>query len=516
MKIGVPDNNVSSFLTPKIAVFGVGGAGTNAVNNMINEKLSGVDFIVANTDAQDLNTALTEQKIQLGIKKTMGLGAGARPEVGRESALESEEKIRQALEGFHMVFITAGMGGGTGTGAAPVIAKIAKEMDILTVAFATKPFMFEGSKRMKMAESGIKELTSVVDSLIIIPNQKLFGVAEKGLKFSESFKRVDNVLYLGVKSITDLMLSPGLINLDFADVRTTMENMGMAMMGTGSAEGENRALVAVENAMLNPLLDCSSMKGASKILVNIQGAMELDEVDAAMNRIYEEASPDAEIIFGSSYGAENEDNMVVSIVATGLQSQGNRNDVFERKPASVEIEDKFDEPEIINIEIPTQTKMMEPNIIDIEDQFNEPEEIIPAEVKPSNAIPVMPNAEAYFNSLNGINLKNEEFAPKIVNIGRDIKPPVVFVPAAGAMVEKEEIELIDDDFFDDMPSQSFEKPKTKTSLFERVTGISRSAPKIPDDQTRAAASNSRFAVSPEDRSVSSFEDRLDIPTFLRR
>ncbi len=517
MQIGVPDNN-ATFLTPKIAVVGVGGAGTNAVNNMIKEKLEGIDFVVANTDAQDLNTALTEQKIQLGIKKTMGLGAGARPDVGRESAIESEDKIREILEGFHMVFITAGMGGGTGTGAAPVVAKIAKEMGILTVAFATKPFMFEGTKRMKIADQGIKELSEVVDSLIIVPNQKLFCVAEKGMKFSDSFKKVDNVLYLGVKSITDLMLSPGLINLDFADVRTTMENMGMAMMGTGSAMGDNRALIAVENAMLNPLLDCSSMKGANKILVNIQGAMELDEVDAAMNRIYEEASEDAEIIFGSSYGNENDENIVVSIVATGLQQSASSIPQQIRRTENVtmpmqmteqnESAEEHDEPEIVNIEIPSAPAVIE-NIIRLEEKQQQQQEN--KENAASSAIPAMPNAQSYFSTINGVGVKSEEFTPKIVNIGRDIKPPVIFVPAVDDVPQRDDVELIDDDFFDGENSRRQEKPK-KTSLFDRITKASHKS----EEKPRMAAANG-FAASPEDRSVSSFDDNgLDIPTFLRR
>ncbi len=514
MKIGVPDNNVEQFLTPKIAVFGVGGAGTNAVNNMITEKLAGVDFIVANTDAQDLNTALTEQKIQLGIKRTLGLGAGAKPEVGRESAIESEDKIREALEGFHMLFVTAGMGGGTGTGAAPIVAQIAKDMGILTVAFATKPFTFEGSKRMRTAEAGILELAQSVDSLIVIPNQKLFCVAEKGMKFTESFKRVDTVLYHGVKSITNLILSPGLINLDFSDVRTTMENSGMAMMGTGFGTTEDRAIAAVECAMLNPLLDCSSMKGASKILVNIQGNVELDEVDEIMNRIQQEASEDAEIILGSSLNNEDEEDIVVSIVATGLKQSDA--DVSMPRKVEKQPEEAFDDLQPINIQIPVQAAPISEMAISVPEPQIPMMEQVNDNQKQSEAIPSMPNAQSFFNTIGGgVGVKNEEFSPKIVNIGREIKPPVIFVPASEEINEKDEVELINDDFFDNGSNQNQDSKKVRTSLFERVTGITR-GDKIEEKPQMAAVANG-FAVTPEDRSVSSsFDDGFEIPTFLRR
>ncbi|NOZ65639.1 MAG: cell division protein FtsZ, partial [Alphaproteobacteria bacterium] len=261
-------------LTPKITVFGVGGAGGNAVNNMIDTGLEGVDFVVANTDAQALAYSKAEQKIQLGAKLTQGLGAGARPEVGRAAAEETIDLIREHLRDCHMTFITAGMGGGTGTGAAPIIAQTAREEGILTVGVITKPFQFEGNRRMALAEQGIKELSQYVDTLIIIPNQNLFRIANERTTFADAFAMADEVLHSGVRGITDLMVLPGLVNLDFADVRTVMSEMGKAMMGTGEAEGDNRALEAAEAAISNPLLDEVSMKGANGVLINITGGMD--------------------------------------------------------------------------------------------------------------------------------------------------------------------------------------------------------------------------------------------------
>lgn len=311
-------------LTPKITVFGVGGAGGNAVNNMINTGLEGVDFVVANTDAQALAYSKAEQKVQLGAKLTQGLGAGARPEVGRAAAEETIEMIREHLRGCHMVFITAGMGGGTGTGAAPIIAQTAREEGILTVGVVTKPFQFEGNRRMALAEQGIKELSEYVDTLIIIPNQNLFRIANEKTTFADAFAMADEVLHSGVRGITDLMVLPGLVNLDFADVRTVMCEMGKAMMGTGEAEGDNRALEAAEAAISNPLLDEVSMKGANGVLINITGGMDLTlfEVDEAANRIRSEVNPEANILVGSALNPELDGKMRVSVVATGIESDG--------------------------------------------------------------------------------------------------------------------------------------------------------------------------------------------------
>jgi len=307
-------------LKPRIVVFGVGGAGGNAVNNMIDAGLEGVDFVVANTDAQHLSFAKTDRRIQLGETITQGLGAGAHPEVGMNAAEESADEIATHLEGAHMVFITAGMGGGTGTGAAPVIAKCARDRNILTVGVVTKPFTFEGRHRMRLAEAGIAELQRYVDTLIVIPNQNLFRVANERTTFADAFGMADQVLHSGVRSITDLMILPGLINLDFADVRAVMSEMGKAMMGTGEAQGDDRALMAAQNAIANPLLDETSLKGAKAVLVNITGGMDMTllEVDEAANAISAEVDPDANIIFGAAFDPALDGKIRVSVVATGM------------------------------------------------------------------------------------------------------------------------------------------------------------------------------------------------------
>ena len=310
-------------LKPRITVVGVGGAGGNAVNNMIGAQLEGVDFVAANTDAQALGHSSTERRIQLGINATQGLGAGSTPEVGREAAIESLDEIMDHIQNSHMVFITAGMGGGTGTGAAPVIAKSTRERGILTVGVVTKPFHFEGGRRMEIADAGIEELQSYVDTLIIIPNQNLFRVANEGTTFADAFRMADDVLSQGVRGVTDLMVMPGLINLDFADVRAVMREMGKAMMGTGEAEGENRSIKAAEAAISNPLLEDVSMKGATGLLINITGGpdMTLMEVDDAAGRVREEVDANASIIFGTSLDPELEGRIRVSIIATGIESE---------------------------------------------------------------------------------------------------------------------------------------------------------------------------------------------------
>ncbi|MGV9008804.1 cell division protein FtsZ [Brevundimonas sp.] len=311
----------SADLKPRIVVFGVGGAGGNAVNNMIDAGLEGVEFVVANTDAQHLSFAKTDRRVQLGETITQGLGAGAHPEVGMNAAEESAEEIYGHLEGAHMVFITAGMGGGTGTGAAPVIAKCARDRGILTVGVVTKPFTFEGRHRMRLADAGIAELQRYVDTLIVIPNQNLFRVANERTTFADAFGMADQVLHSGVRSITDLMILPGLINLDFADVRAVMSEMGKAMMGTGEAAGDDRALMAAQNAIANPLLDETSLKGAKAVLVNITGGMDMTllEVDEAANAIAGEVDSDANIIFGAAFDPALDGKIRVSVVATGME-----------------------------------------------------------------------------------------------------------------------------------------------------------------------------------------------------
>lgn len=305
---------------PKITVVGVGGGGGNAVGNMIAQSLDGANFVAANTDTQALENSPAQTKIHLGRTLTEGLGAGANPEIGAAAAEESYEEISEAIRGSHMVFITAGMGGGTGSGAGAVVARAAREQGILTVAVVTKPFAFEGARRMKIAESGIEDLQDVADTVIVIPNQNLFRIATERTTLQEAFTMADEVLYKGVRGVTDLMIVPGFINLDFNDIKTVMSEMGQAMMGTGEAEGERRAIVAAEMAISSPLLDGISMQGAKGVLINITGGpdMTLYEVDEAANRIREEVDADANIIFGTSFDENMNSNIRVSVVATGL------------------------------------------------------------------------------------------------------------------------------------------------------------------------------------------------------
>ena len=316
-------------LKPRITVFGVGGAGGNAVNNMIEKQLEGVDFVVANTDAQALAQSDAKARIQLGVKVTEGLGAGAKATIGAAAAEENIEQIVDHLAGAHMCFITAGMGGGTGTGAAPIIAQAARELGVLTVGVVTKPFQFEGGKRMRQAEEGVDALQAVVDTLIIIPNQNLFRLANEKTTFTEAFSMADDVLYQGVKGVTDLMVRPGLINRDFADVRAVMDEMGKAMMGTGEDSGEDRAIQAAEKAIANPLLDEISLQGAKGVLINITGGHDLTlfELDEAANRIREEVDADANIIVGSTLDTSMEGQMRVSVVATGIDASVEYKDI---------------------------------------------------------------------------------------------------------------------------------------------------------------------------------------------
>ncbi|HBK91453.1 MAG TPA: cell division protein FtsZ [Parvularcula sp.] len=323
-------------LKPRISVIGVGGAGGNAVNNMVDSGLEGVEFVVANTDAQALGGSKAACRIQLGAHTTQGLGAGSLPEIGRAAAEETLDEILEQVGGSHMLFITAGMGGGTGTGAAPVIAKAAKDRDILTVGVVTKPFHFEGARRMKIALAGIEALQQHVDTLLIIPNQNLFSIATERTTFAEAFALADQVLHSGVRGITDLMVMPGLINLDFNDVRTVMREMGKAMMGTGEASGDKRAIQAAEAAISNPLLDEVSMKGAKGVLINITGSMDMKlfEVDEAANRIRAEVDPDANIIVGSTFNQDLEGRVRVSVVATGIEAIPRDVHGYQQRPAA--------------------------------------------------------------------------------------------------------------------------------------------------------------------------------------
>ena len=344
LNIAIPDNMQE--LTPKITVIGVGGAGGNAVNNMIESNLEGVEFVVANTDGQALANSTAKRKIQLGINITQGLGAGSVPEIGKSAAEESIQDILSELNDSNMVFITAGLGGGTGTGAAPVIAKAAKEKGILTVSVVTKPFDFEGSHRKKIAEDGIQEIQKFSDTLIVIPNQNLFRLANERTGFAEAFGIADNVLHKGVCGVTDLMVKPGMINLDFADIKTVMSQMGKAMMGTGEASGDNRAIEAADTAINNPLLDETSMKGAKAVLINITGGsdMTLFEVDEAANRIRKEIDANANIIFGSALDDSLNGSIRVSLVATGIST----NEITENEDSEVHnlFDNKIEKPSL--------------------------------------------------------------------------------------------------------------------------------------------------------------------------
>src|SRR5499427_602384 len=348
LNLSMPKNANAYEIKPRITVVGVGGAGGNAVNNMIRSNLEGVEFIVSNTDAQALAQSICDRRLQLGLNITQGLGAGSRPDIGRAAAEEVMDQLMAELDGSNMVFITAGMGGGTGTGAAPVIARAAREHGILTVGVVTKPFHFEGTHRMKIAESGIQELQQYVDTLIIIPNQNLFRVANERTTFADAFAMADQVLYSGVACITDLMVKEGLINLDFADVRAVMREMGKAMMGTGEASGEKRALTAAEAAISNPLIDDASMKGARGLLISITGGRDLTlyEVDEAATRIREEVDQDANIIVGATFDEGLEGVIRVSVVATGIDHAGLQRTVTEPEARIAELTQKLRAEEV--------------------------------------------------------------------------------------------------------------------------------------------------------------------------
>jgi cell division protein FtsZ len=488
-------------MKPRITVVGVGGAGGNAVNNMIRSNLIGCEFVVCNTDAQALQQSTAHRKIQLGIGVTRGLGAGSRPDVGRAAAEEALDEILEAMGGSNMVFITAGMGGGTGTGGAPVIARIARESGILTVGVVTKPFHFEGSHRMKVADAGIDELQKFVDTLIIIPNQNLFRVANERTTFADAFKMADDVLHSGVRGVTDLMVMPGLINLDFADIRTVMSEMGKAMMGTGDGEGDRRAIDAAEAAISNPLLEDVSMKGARGILINITGGpdMTLFEVDEAANRIREEVDPEANIIFGSTFDESLSGKIRISVVATGIDAEA----LAQPRPAISLISSRE------AVAAPGQRAMgaaaytqpvLTQNAAAIPQEASLRAE---AEAEPAPQVAVAAESAA---------LRGGAFiAPKAADpgLGRPIPLTHPAVPPAAAARE---------------PAP---RPKGRVpSLIERVTGVgrARSAPALPERAvpppvaTPAKPAQPRLAsLEPEDRpGASSEDDLLDIPAFLRR
>jgi len=511
-------------LKPRITVFGVGGAGGNAVNNMIEKNLEGVEFVVANTDAQALQQSKSTARIQMGVKVTEGLGAGARAAVGAAAAEETIEEIVDHLVGAHMCFITAGMGGGTGTGAAPIIAQAARELGVLTVGVVTKPFQFEGAKRMRQAEEGIEALQRVVDTLIIIPNQNLFRLANEKTTFTEAFAMADDVLYQGVKGVTDLMVRPGLINLDFADVRAVMDEMGKAMMGTGEASGDDRAIQAAEKAIANPLLDEISLRGAKGVLINITGGYDLTlfELDEAANRIREEVDPDANIIVGSTLDASMEGQMRVSVVATGIDASHASVEVAvprrrlaeplapaapqvaaEAAPQAVTAQERslFDQPAAAAVAAPAQPRY------EAEDDM--PPAAYPAQGRPAEEIrdlhveddasgfvaprprsPGTPSPEALRRLQQAVNKVPASSAPRAATM----QAPMAATRPAAAPADKSRFGI--------------------NSLINRMTGGGAEA-----SERGAPSMRPQPASQPDydDEGVSDQEqDRIEIPAFLRR
>jgi len=452
-------------LRPRIGVIGVGGAGGNAIANMMQADVQGVDFIVANTDAQALNNSTADRRIQLGLRITQGLGAGSRPEIGRAAAEETLDEIIAALDGAHMCFIAAGMGGGTGTGAAPVIAKAARDKGILTVGVVTKPFAFEGARRARSAEAGIAELQQHVDTLIVIPNQNLFRLANSETTFKEAFEMADEVLQQGVRGITDLMVMPGLINLDFADVRSVMSEMGKAMMGTGEAEGDNRAIEAAEKAISNPLLDGVSMKGAKGVIISITGGedMRLMEVDEAASHIKELVDPDANIIWGSAFNNDLGGKLRVSVVATGIEAET----VVQAQPGKV-----FTFPASRTTTVAAappaidENSTAEDDTLDLSSDDGGDELLLDSDdilTSPVSGAPIAPPTDDEIADLEGDDLTGEDLT------GSEVEPP--------------------------------KATRESGTLFERMSNIARGAAKAQADDDEA----------PEFR-----REPIDIPRFLNR
>ena len=538
-------------LTPRIAVIGVGGAGCNAVNNMITAQLQGVDFIVANTDAQALTNSNADNRIQLGVEITQGLGAGAQPKVGEAAAEEALERIDEMLAGCHMAFVTAGMGGGTGTGAAPVIARRAREKGILTVGVVTKPFQFEGGRRMKIAESGIKELAGNVDTLIIIPNQNLFRVANERTTFADAFNMADEVLHSGVRGITDLMVMPGLINLDFADVRTVMSEMGKAMMGTGEAEGEARASDAAAAAISNPLLEEASLKGAKGVIINVTGGMDMTlfEVDEAVNMVREQVDADALIVFGSAFNQDLEGKLRVSVVATGIEGTGGAGlpvpePIREKtEPVMEEThEDVVDEAADIVASEMAETEgtvtQGEDAEVPVEDALAAIQSEMTAEMVAdedlslpnlgaSEETPIAPEAEAAdpVEDLEQKALQAQGADQFVADAPMMPKEPVAAPHMAQA--EPEQAYVDEPEVVETQEEEAVEEAPQKKSLFQLMTSGLRSQeadetatvspPSPSNDAGKTKEAGSLGGVSAEDRPApQSDKEQLEIPSFLRR
>ncbi len=555
IKLGVADTTVSH-LKPRIAVIGVGGGGGNAVNNMIAKNLEGVDFVVANTDAQALAHSSASRKIQLGLEITQGLGAGARPEIGKIAAEEAKEEIARELEGVNMVFITAGMGGGTGSGAAPVVAHIAKEKGILTVGVVTKPFSFEGRKRMETAESALANFTSEVDSIIVIPNQNLFRIADKKTTLAEAFLMADDVLYSGVRSITDLMMMPGLINLDFADVKNIMQDKGKAIMGTGEADGDNRAEEAAKQALSNPLLDDCTMHGAKGVLINITGGddITLMEIDEAANIIKEEVDDNANIIFGSSYDEALAGKIRVSIVVTGISDGKPQPEALPRTKEPSLIDQSYDDSNFVPTVVPAENLIVEdvaPVSLDLPEDSEPAAPLETAEentqpaaednaladdfasLDKSDELPEVPQASALFNAImnsSANKTEDEEAGTEELNVAATSKDSDFFFSSTSLqnISEKEDEPVLfkehDSDIFkDSKPAEPANEPEddshadeddVKPTFIERVIGYRNRKKKeeveeLPENIVKFSAEDNNDV--PE---LSS--DELDIPSFLRR
>lgn len=555
IKLGVADTTVSH-LKPRIAVIGVGGGGGNAVNNMIAKNLEGVDFVVANTDAQALAHSSASRKIQLGLEITQGLGAGARPEIGKIAAEEAKEEIARELEGVNMVFITAGMGGGTGSGAAPVVAHIAKEKGILTVGVVTKPFSFEGRKRMETAESALANFTSEVDSIIVIPNQNLFRIADKKTTLAEAFLMADDVLYSGVRSITDLMMMPGLINLDFADVKNIMQDKGKAIMGTGEADGDNRAEEAAKQALSNPLLDDCTMHGAKGVLINITGGddITLMEIDEAANIIKEEVDDNANIIFGSSYDEALAGKIRVSIVVTGISDGKPQPEALPRTKEPSLIDQSYDDSNFVPTVVPAENLIVEdvaPVSLDLPEESEPAASLETAEentqpaaednaladdfasLDKSDELPEVPQASALFNAImnsSANKTEDEEAGTEELNVAATSKDSDFFFSSTSLqnISEKEDEPVLfkehDSDIFKDSKhAEPANEPEddshadeddVKPTFIERVIGYRNRKKKeeveeLPENIVKFSAEDNNDV--PE---LSS--DELDIPSFLRR
>ncbi len=503
LNLTIPQQTHTDF-TPRITVIGVGGGGTNAVDNMIAANLQGVEFVVANTDAQQLMHSRATRRIQLGPHITQGLGAGAKPEIGRAAAEEAADELYRHLDGCHMVFVTAGMGGGTGTGAAPVIARMARERNILTVGVVTKPFSFEGTRRARAADTGIEELQQYVDTLIVIPNQNLFRMANERTTWRDAFKMADQVLYMGVRGVTDLMMAPGLVNLDFADIRTVMAEMGKAMMGTGEAEGENRAIRASEAAISNPLLEDTSMAGARGLLINITGGedMTLFEVDQAANRIREEVDEDANIIFGSSIDDSLVGRVRVSVVATGIDT-------------------------------PKAAEQPRPRLVAVGGQAAQPIPLTQAAMMPAQSMmpaqPMMP-AQSPMAPMPAVALRPsmtaaevaEAYQAGIVETPSPASTPMRFAPAAARATQPVAragglfAEPPEADVPAPLPAES-----GRPSLFGTVTGVllrrRPGGPAAPGaSRAEPMPAEQRPEASPTVRPVAGEDMGFEIPTFLRR